>query len=345
MMKFLFSIFALSLTLSMAAQDQHFTQFYASPLTLNPALSGNFEGLYRAGVIYRDQWRQALERPYATSSAMIDLRLKAPGKLQRRDKVGVGLLFFNDKVGGLDFSTTNMSIAGAYHKSLSFLSNQYLSAGFQIGITQRNVSYEYLNFNDQFNGTDGYTVPTSEVLPENNFAYADMALGLNYSAYFDRRSGIYAGATIHHFNGPNVSFYSDDPNIPSNTLYRKYTAHVGGQILLGERLMMIPRVLFRKQGPHYETNAGTNFRFPVNETETVAMHLGSWVRTASRSENSWGTEAIVGLVGLEFSNILLGISYDMNLGTINNGFRRNALEVSLTYLGEYENETVLCPQF
>lgn len=327
------------------SQDQHFTQFYASPLTLNPALSGNFEGFYRAGINYRNQWRSALERPYSTSAAMVDLRLNTPGKLKRRDKIGVGINFFNDRVGGIDFSTTQMSIAGAYHKSLSFLSNQFLSAGFQMGLTQRNLNYENLSFNDEFNGENGYTVPTNEVLPENNFSYADMAVGINYSAYFDRRAGIYAGAAIHHINGPNMSYY-DNPNLyPDNDLYRKFTVHIGGALWLGERTQLQPRVMARKQGPHYETNAGTNVRFSVNETETVSMHLGTWVRTASRSGGSWGMEAIVGLVGLEFNNILLGMSYDANLGTFNGGFRRNAFELSLTYLGEYENESVLCPQF
>jgi hypothetical protein len=57
---------------SLLGQDQHFTQYYASPLTLNPALAGAFSGTYRMSLIYRDQWRNALTQPFATYSAAID---------------------------------------------------------------------------------------------------------------------------------------------------------------------------------------------------------------------------------------------------------------------------------
>ena len=33
---------------SLAAQDNHFSQYYASPLSLNPATTGHFEGDWRA---------------------------------------------------------------------------------------------------------------------------------------------------------------------------------------------------------------------------------------------------------------------------------------------------------
>ena len=38
------------------AQDPHFSQFYASPLLLNPALTGAFPGNVRASGSYREQW-------------------------------------------------------------------------------------------------------------------------------------------------------------------------------------------------------------------------------------------------------------------------------------------------
>ena len=52
------------------------------------------------------------------------------------------------------------------------------------------------------------------------------------------------------------------------------------------------------------------------------------------------------MVGLEYENVLLGFSYDANISTFTaTGTRRNAFEVSVAYLGEYENELVLCPKF
>lgn len=66
------------------AQDKHFTQFYASPLTLNPALTGAMDGSYRIGAIYRDQWRQVLDNPIKTFSMAADLRFEANRKKKQR---------------------------------------------------------------------------------------------------------------------------------------------------------------------------------------------------------------------------------------------------------------------
>ena len=38
------------------AQDPHFSQFFASPLTLNPAFTGKFDGSWRLAANHRDQW-------------------------------------------------------------------------------------------------------------------------------------------------------------------------------------------------------------------------------------------------------------------------------------------------
>ena len=109
------------------AQDQHFTQFYASPLTLNPALTGAFDGKFRIAFIYRDQWRNVLDRPYVTYSAGMDLRfnVRYPGK-NIRDGVGVGMLFYSDVNSGVDFNTNIIALSGAYHKALSKKDNQFL---------------------------------------------------------------------------------------------------------------------------------------------------------------------------------------------------------------------------
>ncbi len=50
-----FSLLLLLLPLKIWAQDAIFTQFYASPLTLNPAFAGT-AAQYRFSSIYRYQW-------------------------------------------------------------------------------------------------------------------------------------------------------------------------------------------------------------------------------------------------------------------------------------------------
>ena len=55
-----------------AAQDPSFSQFFASPLTLNPALTGKFNGDLRAAGNYRNQWPD-VNRAYITSTVSVDL--------------------------------------------------------------------------------------------------------------------------------------------------------------------------------------------------------------------------------------------------------------------------------
>ncbi|HMZ89019.1 MAG TPA: type IX secretion system membrane protein PorP/SprF, partial [Chitinophagales bacterium] len=49
------------------AQDIHFSQFFAAPILVNPANTGNFIGSARIGLNYRDQWG-SVTIPYRTFS-------------------------------------------------------------------------------------------------------------------------------------------------------------------------------------------------------------------------------------------------------------------------------------
>jgi type IX secretion system PorP/SprF family membrane protein len=328
------------------SQDRLFTQFYASPLTLNPALSGLFDGKYRVGAVYRDQWRGLLEKPYQTSSFGADLRLEPFKSNVSKDKIGIGLLFFKDKVNALDFSTTQIAISSAYHKTLDLESTQYLSAGFQIGLTQRNVNYENLSFQDQWNGTDKFTGKTEERLPENNFGFSDFSGGLNYTATFEPKTSLFIGAAVHHFNSPNVSFYKGEEK-PKVALPMRFSMQLAVNFPVNRQhtIFMSPRVVASMQGQHLTMNAGTNFRMNIDKTYNTALHLGSWVRPV-RGKDGINLDAIVVMGGIEFNGVLLGLSYDLNLPNLKNYNRsQNVFEISLVYLGNYDNDELLCPSF
>ncbi len=186
----LFFAFAFK-SMGLMAQDHHFTQFYAAPLQLNPALTGAFDGKYRVGGVYRDQWRALLDQPYKTFAFGADMRFAMNQTASAKDKIGVGVTFMNDRVDQIGFSTTQLGISAAYHKSLNTQNSQYLSAGFQFGLNQRNVNYDYLSFQDQFNGISKFDNLTYEKLPENNFGFGDLSLGVNYTSAPKGKTGIY----------------------------------------------------------------------------------------------------------------------------------------------------------
>ena len=330
-------------------QDKHFTQFNASPLTLNPALSGAMEGSYRVGAIYRDQWRKILDNPIKTFSMAADLRFEANRRKSSEDAIGLGIMFFNDKVSVIDFSTTQIAVSLAYHKALGFSKDQFLSIGVQGGLTQRNVNYGSLNFHDEFNGTTGYTGVSSELLPGNNFAFPDLNVGINYTSQFAGEGSFFAGASIHHVLQPKISFYENSAvnSIPKGgRLYPKINAQLSASIPFDKsnRVSMQPRVLAAMQGPHMEINAGTNFRFALGQYGGSAIHFGTWARPV-RNDGGFGFDAVVALIGLEINSMLFGMSYDLNLQALQANQRQGAFEISVSYLGNYDNEKVLCPKF
>ena len=334
------------------AQDQHFTQFYAAPLTLNPALTGSIDAKYRMGLIYRDQWRNVLDNPSTTIAGSLDLRFPIVWRgAPLKDAAGIGLLFFNDKNPGTDFTTNQLALSGAYHKALTKFGDQFLSLGVQIGLSQRNVNYENLTFQDQFNGTTGYTNATGEELPPNNFSFADFSVGLNYSYAPINKTGFFAGFGIHHVTEPQMSFYFDEvepETSPDNRLLIKYNGQLSLQVPVGKKLVLSPRVLFSSQGPHTEINAGNNFRILVSDIDNTAIHIGSWARMAGNFDDSFSMDALILMVGFEVGDFLVGASYDASLNDLQvttSGISRSALEFSIVFLGEYENEEIQCPKF
>jgi len=65
------------------AQDPEFSQFFASPLTLNPALTGKFSGSLRVAGNYRNQWPE-INNAYITSTISVDGNILA-GKIPSGD--------------------------------------------------------------------------------------------------------------------------------------------------------------------------------------------------------------------------------------------------------------------
>ena len=87
---------SMMLATSAMAQDPHFTQYFASPLTLNPALTGLTQGDLRLAANYRSQWSSVSSNPYVTGTISFDMAAMK-GTLDNGDAVGIGLLGLYDR--------------------------------------------------------------------------------------------------------------------------------------------------------------------------------------------------------------------------------------------------------
>lgn len=340
---------AVLLPWNLQAQDKMFSQFNSQPMLLNPALTGAFSGKYRVTATYRDQWRAALDQPIVTFATGLDLRLPVArrGNL-RYDNFGLGIQFFTDKIPGIEFVSNQIAISAAYHKVLDKRRNQFLSLGFQGGVIQRSFNYEEVYFSDQFNGIDLYDQLTGEPLPQNNIAFADYAWGLNYTFAPSEDFALFAGASMHHFLRPVTSFRGlDADDEPYDILNPRYTAFLSVQLPVSKGIQFHPRAMAALQGGHLLANAGGNFRFLLNQYSGTALHMGGWVRAARSADGNAFADAAVAMFGIEVNHVLFGFSYDINLADTRSAIPvgRNAFEISVAFLGNYDNEVVLCPKF
>jgi len=345
MKKLIITSFLIGITLIANAQDNHFSQFYAAPMTVNPALTGLFDGKYRGIVNYRTQWNSILNTPFVTKGASGDANFAPFKRSKYPDKIGVGVQFFSDKVGAEAFSTVQVGLSGAFHKALDYKGTQVLSAGYQLNIVQRTVNYNQLTFNDEFDGLTGYSLGTQENLPRNNVSYADMSAGVFYSAQANDKVQVYIGAGIHHFNSPDASFY-ESPDIQPDNIFTKYTLQGGARYRFSPQFDIEPRFIVFVQGPHIEANIGANARIALDDYATQNLYVGGWIRPVSDVDGEFSLDAFVLMGAYRYNNVQLGMSYDVNMSNLassTNG--RGGFELSLSVLGFYENDNVLCPQF
>ncbi len=331
-----------------SAQDKLLTQAFAHPTDLNPSFSGDVDGRYRISLAYRDQWQSIIDSPFKTMSIYGDFKIpKAKGK---DDYFGAGFTFMTDRTNIYNVNQNMLSLTGSFHKALNADQGQYLSAGMNLGVTQRSINYEYIFFNDQFNGLDQYSLPTAENLPSNNFGYMELGLGVSYKTNLNRYSGFSGGFSVDHVLGNSISFYNHsldpDPLIPDLSIDRKYTGYVSMALASNETVSFLPRLLWQKQGLHQMIAATGIVKFGLTNYDNQAFHFGGGIRLNQTATSSLNPSALYLLAAYEVKGLLIGLSHDIMLNGLNaDSPGRGAFELSISFTGFYENSETMCPTF
>ena len=161
------------------AQDPHFSQFFASPLTLNPAFTGKFDGSWRLAANHRDQW-PSIPKAYVTTSASFDFPI-LKSKIPENDVFGIGLSGVSDASANSQLKLNYGSASLSYHKALDEDGYNTIGAGFQGTYSSMILDITKLNFEDMLT-QNGFTGTTSDVLTNgNNQNYFDLNAGLLFS--------------------------------------------------------------------------------------------------------------------------------------------------------------------
>ncbi len=331
------------LSLTCAAQDVHFSQFYYSPFTLNPALTGSMDGQYRIGGIYKSQWG-SISAPYVYSTPSIygDIKLFSGGYTY--NYLGVGLLLLNDKSGDGGLSNLTAMLSASYHQALDKEGNYHIALGLQGGMVQKKIDFTKLDFYDEFDGL-GFNGLTSEHFDFYQIAYSDVSAGLSFDGLISNSSRVQLGASAFHLTTPKESFFVSNDSGSANVLNMRYVVHGSATFGVKSKFFIFPFVQYQLQNNDNEMVIGSNFGYNLSPNPRMAPTL-FYVGVFSRVRYD-----IIPTIGVMMKGIQAGLSYDVNTSSDLNPATggKGGFELALVYTGNVQQpkhyKKVYCPSF
>lgn len=315
------------------AQQIHYSQFFLSPHTTNPAQVGLFEGTVRFGGIYRGQWLGNLaESGFNTPSIYVDAPVM-PG-IRKQDWIGVGGGLVNDAAGVSPITTTNFNIGLTYHLSLGEDPFNVISIGLQTGASRKSIDPN-LRFEDELRGA-----PTREVRdligqPE---GYSDWAAGINWRQRMNDRMSFNLGYAMYHLNEPEVSLLQSADSLGQTMIPRKSVASGSFMIKINENWNIEPLFLIQSIISDNEMLVGLNAYKMLKKEKQAQIGVGYRLQ-----------DALVFYLGLQTPDWRIGMSYDLTTSQLSD-YNPVTFEIGGFYiLKKYKqpeiNPYIFCPRF
>lgn len=316
------------------SQDIHFSQFFEAPLLRNPSLAGLYNGDIRVQAVYRDQWNSVTDA-YKTTS--VNAEYKMPfGK--NTDYLTLGAQVLQDRAGTVSWVSTHLLPAINYHKSLSEVSNQYLSLGFMGGPVQRRLDRSKMTTNSSFDGLgDG------ENFTRTQYTYYDASVGMSFNSQVSENpnDNFFIGVAYQHFTHGKNSFFGDE----SLEITPKWVASGGikfsvqpeSYITLLTDISVQEKYKEVVMGGLYGVKIGSDYDNPL-----YTIHAGGFLR--------WN-DAFIPVVKLDYNPFSISLSYDANISNLKSSSHgRGGFELGISYIGftNRDNSTlnaVNCPKF
>lgn len=316
-------IFAFS---QISAQDIHFSQIDAADLvTVNPAHTGDYDGDWKFGGLYRSQWPD-IEKAFSSATVFYDQQIA--------DKLSAGIVLINDQAGLIRLNSNKVYLSGAYHTSLGKekAGNNTFRFGLQLGGVYKSLDPAALSFPDQFDrdiGAFNGDLTTDERVLNNSLFYMDINAGINFRFNQTGKISPSIGFAVLHINNPSDSFLGDKEKLP-----QRYIADISLNWQLGEQFYLRPFAMTTVHATANETLFGADLLFSFYENPTTIT--GAFLGLSTRIDGvDVYNDAVIAKAGLNFGNIRLGFSYDYNVSDLQiatDGF--GAVELSLIYMAQ-----------
>jgi type IX secretion system PorP/SprF family membrane protein len=324
--KAVFSILLLASSFLSFSQDLHFSQFFNSPLTTNPANTGFIpDADYRIGANYRSQWVNILNAPYKTMSIWGDAQVL-------RDRIpngwlGIGGVILRDVAGSGNLTSTKVYGSLAYHQQVGL--GSLITAGFNAGWSNKRVDPSQLKFPDQFNEATGFFdagVPTTAVFSTTSISYLDLQAGLNYAYFPSDKVYVNAGFSVQHLNRPKESFF-DNVSGYDNRLSPRYIGFLNASFKVNDQVIINPMAYYTNQAGAHELVGGLNAHYNLSGDGDIQLIGGLYYRSG---------DAVIPMIGFQWKNLNISFTYDVTISTLSNyNNARGAIEFSIINQGVY----------
>ncbi len=290
----------LLVNIGLQAQDIHFSQFFHAPYAQNPANIGQFDGDYRMGAIFRQQWR-SVTVPYNTFGMGGDAAHVAGVK-----GLGLGAWLYNDRAGTSRLNTFHTDIGASWTLRLDAAESHSLTAGAQFGFTKAAIDYNALRFDAQYNGFSyDPSLGTGEQFQRTARSRADLHAGLGYRYAPGKRRSFQAGLALFNLTTPNVSLFDAAPS----PLDLRTLVHATGQLPVSDRVDLLPGVQWQAQGKFRELDLGASARYILLDQWNLVRALQGGIYLRAK-------DAGYLYAGLEHDDWTFGVSYDINLSRL-----------------------------
>jgi type IX secretion system PorP/SprF family membrane protein len=323
------------ITVQLNAQDPSFSQFFSSPLNVNPALTGNINEKWRIISNYRNQWSGPVN-PYNTGTISMDSKIfqNLPENfVDENTRIGIGAMMMYDEglAGALKSNYASFNISGnirlasnsvldpysgrrVRHRSkikMDESGEQRLGIGIGIIYGNKRIDLNKLDFEEQFTGTGfNRNLPSGETALSQMKPYISASAGITYSI-IKEYTNIDIGVSAFHVNKPKQTFLQDDRQY----LPIRYVAHANLETYLSEQTILNTNGIYQYQnGASYFSLGGTFGYILPQYDRDIIINTGLWY---------WSNNAVIPYVGLTYGNFQFGLTYDMTISKLNEAARRS----------------------
>ncbi len=330
---FLIVFYQLTLNTSYA-QDIHFSQYYLSPLSLNPANTGNYKGDYRFFGNYRSQWRD-ISKAYNTFSAGGDFNIYPANQ-----QVSGGLLFINDKSGG-NLVVNKILLSGAIHKKIAGFN---LHLGIQPCLVLKSIDFYSHSFPEQLNWNTGKfdnTLTNTETNVGQRSTMFDLNIGFGASRRFGKLEPE-IGFSFFHINKPKDSFLGTNNHLKIRQYY-----NIGLNYFLNAKIILRGYSLcgYTTKASDWVTGLNVEYVLSKNAFFTNSVYAGFMWRDGLKRNSDAG----IATVGLNYSHYTIGFSYDITQSQLKTAVNsKGAFEIALIYKGKntrLNKKTLPCERY